>query len=504
MHLRSKMARGALWMVTLKMLDRGIGLISTLVLARLLVPEDFGIVAMATSVLAFLELLSAFGFDVALIRQTNIQRSHYDTAFTLNCILGAGMAVALFALAYPAAKYYGDPRVANVAMVLSLGPLAQAFENIGIVNFRRDMNFRAEFMYLAARRILAVMIALPLAFMLRSYWALVLGTVAGRIIGTVLSYVMQPYRPRFSFAERVSLMGFSQWIVLNSALQFLLGRSSDLILGRMAGSRSLGVYNMSFEIASLPATELVAPINRAVYPAYVQIANDRAALGREYVAVIGLIAAIALPAAVGLIAVSDRTVALLLGPNWLDAIPLIQLLSLAGSIQVLRTNTYAVYLAVGVPRYQVAINAVHVLLLACLMLALVPTKGAMGAATAYLGAMALMVPLDLYVVCRILQLLRRSVVAVIWRPASAAAAMYFAVRAVGDDVPTSVGSLLRGGELLLLILIGAVVYTASLAALWVLSGRPPTAERTLFERARALVRRVLSQGFSRSASDPPS
>jgi len=502
MHLRSKMAAGAAWMVTLKMLDRGIGLLSTLVLARLLVPEDFGIVAMATSVLAFLELLSAFGFDVALIRQADIQRAHYDTAWTLNCLLGVTMAVALVAMAYPAAGYYGNPRVAAVAMVLSLGPLAQAFENIGIVNFRRDMNFRKEFIYLASRRILAVMIALPLAFMLRSYWALVLGTIAGRIIGTVLSYVMEPYRPRFSLAERASLFGFSKWIVLNSALQFLLGRSSDLILGRIGGPRQLGVYNMSFEIASLPATELVAPINRAVYPAYVQIANDRAALGREYLAVIGLIAAIALPAAVGLIAVSDRTVALLLGPNWLDAIPLIQLLSLAGSIQVLRTNTYAVYLSVGVPRYQVAINAVHVGLLAVLMLVLVPSRGAGGAAISYLAAMACMVPLDLYLVCRILGLRRSSVLAVIWRPVLAAGLMYAAVWAVSGDIPPSLGNLVRGGELLMLMLLGAAVYVVALAALWMMSGRPATAERVLIGRARALAQRVFTQGFSRSARNP--
>jgi lipopolysaccharide exporter len=502
MQLRSKMAAGALWMVTLKMLDRGIGLISTIVLARLLVPEDFGIVAMASSVLALLELLSTFGFDIALIRQPDIQRSHYDTAWTLNCILEVGMAVALAALAYPAARYYGDHRVAAVALVLSLGPLAQAFENIGIVNFRREMNFRKEFIYLASKRVLSVVIALPLAFALRSYWALVLGTVAGRIIGTCLSYVMEPYRPRFSLAQRATLMGFSQWILVISVLQYLLGRSSDWILGRMAGSRSLGVYNMSFEIASLPASELVAPINRAVYPAYVQIASDREALGREYLTVIGLIAAIALPAAVGLVAVADRTVPLLLGPNWLDAIPLIQLLAVAGSIQVLRTNTYSVYLAAGVPRYQVWINGLHVLLLGCLMLALIPAHGAVGAALAYLGAMICMVPVDLYLVCRVLHLLRRAVLAVVWRPALAAATMYVAVRALAGQTGGFSGNFARMGELTGLIATGALTYALALATLWVLSGRPQSAERSLLEKTRAVLRRIAGFGLSRSVGNP--
>lgn len=486
--LRKQMATGALWMVAVKMVDRGIGLCSTIVLARLLVPADFGLVAMATSILALLELISAFGFDVALIRQPSIERSHYDTAWTMNCVLGIAMAIGLVLLSHPAAYYYDDARVADVALVLALAPFAAAFENIGIVNFRRDMNFRSEFIFQTTRRTLSVLIALPLAFMFRNYWALVLGSVASRFIGTGLSYIVHPYRPRFSLARSAELMAFSQWILLGTSLQYLLSRGSDFVIGKLSGSHALGTYNMSFEVASLPATELVAPINRAVYPAYAQIASDRAGLAREYVAIMGVIASLAVPAAVGLAAVAEVTVKLAFGPKWLEAIPLLQLLALAGAIQVLRTNTYSVYLAIGAPRYQVVINAVHVAVLGALMLLLVGRYGAVGAALAYLGAVAIMVSIDISLVCRVLGIRRREVLAATWRPTLAAAAMYVPVSFVHNSLASLTDNLALGAELALLIAIGVTSYAAMVALLWRLSGAPDSAERILLNRAKGVLR----------------
>ena len=116
--------------------------------------------------------------------------------------------------------------------------------------------------------------------------------------------------------------------------------------------------------------------------------------------------------------------------------------------------------------------------------------------------MVCMVPLDLYLVCRILGLRRSSVLAVIWRPALAGGLMYAAVRAVSGDLPPTGGSLVRGGELLLLMLLGAAAYIVVLVALWMMSGRPATAEKVLIGRTRSLAQRLFTQGFSRSARNP--
>jgi len=487
-EFRRKLATGASWMVAVRIVDRSLGLLSTIILARLLVPEDFGLVAMATSVLALLELVSNFGFDVALIRQSGADRDHYDTAWTFNALLGVSLAVGLLALAHPAARFYSEPRVAGVIFALGLAPLIQGLENIGVVTFRKELNFRAEFMWLTGKRLVALAVVLPLAFVLRSYWALVIGIVVGRLAGVALSYAAHPYRPRFSIAARHDLLGFSKWVLLVSILQFLLQRCGDLIIGRTLGSGPLGIYNISLEVASLPTTELVAPINRAVYPAFAKIANDRAQLKQEYLAVIGIIALFAVPAAVGLAAVAELVVPLLLGEKWMAAVPLIKVLALLGAVQFAHTNAYSVFLAVGRPAFQVRVHAIHVPLIVGLMIYLTAQQGIIGAAWAAAVSGILIVPVSLGFIFRELDLRIGEFAQVVWRPAVAAAVMYVCVTALNARMhPLGLATEIL--QLLLLLCTGALVYIITVTFLWWSAGLPKSAERTVLVRASALLRR---------------
>ena len=132
------MAKGAAWMVLFKLLERGLGLASTLVLARLLVPADFGIVAMATSVIGLLEILAGFSFDIALIQKQDAEEYHYHTAWTLNLLTYAVMALMMVLLAAPVATYYRSPQVEQVLYALSFGVFLVGFENIGQWRFARS------------------------------------------------------------------------------------------------------------------------------------------------------------------------------------------------------------------------------------------------------------------------------------------------------------------------------------------------------------------------------
>jgi O-antigen/teichoic acid export membrane protein len=269
------MAQGAIWMVAFKLIDRSIGLLSTLILARLLTPENFGIVAMATSFIAVLELIGAFGFDMALIQRRDATREHYDTAWTFSVIFGAVLCVLLVAFAYPIAHFYKHEELVAVICTLAFGSLLQGFQNVGVVAFRKDMEFNKEFRFLATKKLVTFPLTITLAFVLENYWALVIGMTAGRLVDLVLSYRFHPYRPKFCLAAAGDLLHFSKWLLLLNVLQFLRDRSSDFVIGRFAGPGPLGLFSVSYELANMPGTELVAPINRAVYPAYARIAQDR-------------------------------------------------------------------------------------------------------------------------------------------------------------------------------------------------------------------------------------
>lgn len=488
-EFRRTLFTGASWMVAVRGVDRALGFVSTLVLVRLLVPEDFGLVAMAMSILGLLEMLSTFGFDVALIRHASGGRAHYDTAWTFNVLVGATVALALVLLAYPAARFYAEPRVAPLMLALACAPLLQGFENIGVVAFRKELNFRAEFMWLSGRRLIGLATVLPLAFLLRSYWALLVGIVLGRITGMLLSYVAHPYRPRFSLAARHELLRFSRWVLVVNVLGFFLQRASDLVIGRTLGSGPLGVYSIAVEVASLPTTDLVAPINRAVYPAFAKIAHDRTRLKEEYLAAMGIIALVALPAAMGLAAVGAPLVILLLGEKWLAAVPLIQALAFLGAVQFPYTNAYAVFLAVGKPEYQVKVHALHVPVLVGLMIFLTGRYGIVGAAWATVVTGFVVVPISLALVFRELRIRLAEFLGVLWRPAVAATAMYAVMTTVGGGAHPP-GTLATVMYLAMLVSSGGMIYVLVVLGLWWSVGAPSTAERRLLSQGRDVLRGV--------------
>ena len=171
MSMYGHMLRGSIWMLAMRWGIRGIGLISTVILARLLTPEDFGIVAMAMIVVGFIELFGAMGVDLALIRNPTATRAHYDSAWTLEIFQGAALAMAVILVAPFASAYFDEPRLSPVMQVLALRALVGGFENVGVVAFRKDFDFAKDFQFGVYKKLLSFALTVIFAFVLRNYWA---------------------------------------------------------------------------------------------------------------------------------------------------------------------------------------------------------------------------------------------------------------------------------------------------------------------------------------------
>src|SRR4051794_12144458 len=169
----AKTARGAGWVVAWRMITRTLGLVSTLVLVRLLAPADFGLVALATSFSVAIEAFSWLGTEEGVIRHAAPTDAVYDTAFTIALLRGSVVAVAIAAAAYPAGAFFGEPRLPAVLLALAAIAVLESLTNVGTVQFRRDFTFQKEFQLWLLPRILSVVIAITLAAVTRSYWALV-------------------------------------------------------------------------------------------------------------------------------------------------------------------------------------------------------------------------------------------------------------------------------------------------------------------------------------------
>jgi len=485
--LNRRMVAGAAWMVLFRLTDRGIGFVSTLILARLLVPDDFGLVAMATSILAALELLGAFSFDMALIQNRTAARHHYDTAWTFEVIFGLTKCALLLALSVPAAAFYSEPRITAVMQVLAVCALIQGFDNIGVVAFQKDLEFHKEFWFGLARKLAGFVVTIALAYTLRSYWALLGGMLTLRITSLLMSYRLHPFRPRFSLSASRELFNFSKWLLLNNILIFANNRGADFVIGRLNGARALGIYSVSYEIANMPTTELVWPISRAVFPGYSRLAGDTPELARTFLQVIGLVALLTVPAGALIGLVAEPFVLLLLGPKWLDAVPLIQVLAVFGIVRSLHGPSGSIYIALGKPIVVALLQCIQLVIAVTLMVVLVPRLGAVGAGWAILcGATTAMV-VNYALVQRELQIPIRRLLGALARPLSAAAVMAGAVLVVAPMTDGGgMGALAAGLRLCILSACGLAAYVGCILLLWVVGGRAagPETQTMAFIQAR--------------------
>jgi lipopolysaccharide exporter len=489
MSVQRRIAAGAAWMVLFKIVDRMLGVVSTVILARLLVPADFGLVAMAMSVIALLELMSAFGFDVALIQKQSPSRADFNTAWTLNLSIALCVAAMTAALAVPVAGFYGEPRLVEVMLVLGLGWLIVGFENIGVVEFRRNMDFRSEFLFMAARRLIAFVIGLAAAFALRTYWALVIGMVAGRVGGVVLSYAMHSFRPRLCLSSARDLVRFSSGILVVNALAAGLARVPHFFVGRLHGPEALGAYTLGSELAYMPSNELIAPINRAVFPGYSRLTNDVPKLREAYLDVASIIALVTLPASVGVAVIADPLVRVLLGTKWLDAVPVIQILAAAGAIAAIGSNNGSAYMALGRTWLLPGVLAFRLVVMVAAMFVLAPRFGVLGVAYAEVVAYVLGLLVSFPVLFRAMRVSVSLYFASLWRPVVASALMGLCVFQVTDWVGSGSGSLATIPQLAAGVVTGVTSYAALAWMLWRLSGKPRGAESLALTQIAAMLQR---------------
>src|SRR5690349_10908401 len=209
-------AKSAAFVLAARWLDRVVSVVSTIILARLLVPDDFGVVAMATIVVGLVDVFFDLGVNVALIQNRDPTPDHYDTAWTLRLMQSVFATLVVVAAVPLAVDYFKDARVAPVLRVLSLSLLIGGFEYIGILTFQKTMRFALDFRFVVLKRLAGFAVTVTAAWLLRSYWALVIGTLASSAFGVALSYVMHPMRPRARLTKMREIFAVSQWMIVRS------------------------------------------------------------------------------------------------------------------------------------------------------------------------------------------------------------------------------------------------------------------------------------------------
>ncbi len=384
---------GLRWLAVGQVAGQVVRFAVSVALARLLVPEDFGLLTMAGVFTALAGLFSTLGAGPAIVQQRDVSPALLRSLATLGFVVGATLSVALALASGRIADFYGDPRVAPILAALGM---TFVLTSIGIVPeglLQRDLKFnRLVSIDLA---VLAVNAGLSVGLALAGLqvWALVVANLAAAALRSLLLVVSSPWRPRPGFDRDAlrGVVGFGASIMAFNLTQYLSRNSDRLIIGRALGPIELGFYDYGYRFYMYPLESVTMVLIGIMFPAFARIQDDAEQLGRAFLRANGAIALITFPMVTGLGILADPFVRVVLGPQWARVIPLIQILAPVGLLQSIGATPGQLFLARGKAGLRFWWSVVYTTLIVAAFLVGVPW-GIIGMASAYA---VVMVPINI-------------------------------------------------------------------------------------------------------------
>ena len=381
--LRSRLLHGAVWLLGGDATAKGIGVLKTAILGRLLSPTDFGLAAIGQLSIQWLDYFSESGFNTSLILKTSDPAPFLNTAWTVQLIRGIGLSALLFVGAPLVAKFFGNAEATPVVRALALIMLLRGANSPAIVCLRRDLKFSREAVWRMSSPAASIVTAVPLALIYRSFWALVLAMVAGQLAETIVSYWALPFRPRLEFdRHRIREMThIGKWIFWNNFFLFPARFLDNLVVGRFLGTTALGFYSIACYVALMIPDQLATHTGTMLLPAFTKLHMDED-LRRGFLRSFGIICGLLMALGCVFTVLAGLIVRVAVGPKWALAAPLVRILVWCGVFGAIGTVTNQLLLRIGKPHAVTFSSFLRASVLAILVYPFVRLWGAHGVAFA--------------------------------------------------------------------------------------------------------------------------
>jgi lipopolysaccharide exporter len=382
--LYSRTIKGGLWVFSLRIADRIFQLLRTIILARILSPNDFGLFGIALLVLSILQNFTESGFQHALIQKRGETKSYLDTAWTIGLIRGFSISIIVFFLAKPASIFFATPDAESILRVIGVSIILYSLTNITALYFQKELKFQKYFKYQFSGTIADVIVSITSAILLKSVWALVLGLLAGNLIRCIMSYIIEPYKPsiKFNVKQAKELFYFGKWVLASNVLIFLITHGDDIFIGKLLGATMLGFYQMAYRISNLPATEITHVISQVSFPAYAKLQDNISKLREGYLRVLQFTTFITFPIAALIFVLAPEFTKIFLGEKWMPISTVMQVLVLGGLIRSLAATTGPIFLSTGKPKIDTRWQIIRLLVLVILIYPLTIRYGILGTSIA--------------------------------------------------------------------------------------------------------------------------
>lgn len=343
--MNAKSLRGAYLLVGGKGLSAIIGLASMLILARLLTPEDYGLVVLVEAAVTLMAAITELQLASVLIHLPKVSDAHFSTAWTLNLIRAFVLCLLVVLIAPWLAEFYVEPRLTGIAYVSSLSLFLGALLNPKMAILIRDLDFKKEFLLHLSQKIAGFVVTVGAAYYLRNYWALVLGTLATQLCGFLVSYWCYPFKPAFTLSKIRDLWGYSVWLSLSNFIKTLNAKQDQFLVGKMFSTGTTGIYAMATRLSTVLFTETLGAALRVISPSLRAYTDKPAELNRAYLHTQSLVTLVFLPVASVTSALALPLIELTLGAKWIEVTDVFRLLVLALCLEAIGGVGLSVVLA---------------------------------------------------------------------------------------------------------------------------------------------------------------
>jgi len=427
------------WMVISRVFGRGLGVVRIIVLARLLAPEAFGLVAVSLLAIDLAYAFTRTGFSSSLIQQKGDIHGYLDTAWVINLSRNVLLAGILFGGAPLIAGFFDAPEARSIVQVMSALVLIQGLNNPGLVYLSKELEIQKSFLLEISQVVADLIVSITAAIILRNAWALVFGALAGNVTGLIVSYLVHPYRPhlRFEWSKAKTMLHFGKWLTINSWFSYLSHKGDSIVIGRVMGTVGLGFYQMARRVTDLFSQDIITGTMEVAFPAYSKLQDNIPKLREAFLLSLETLASLVIPIGTAIYLLAPDFTPVILGEQWIPAIPAMRILGFAGAIQCLLATGGSLFLSVGRPSLNFGMNQISTVVIFALLFPLINRLGLEGAAIAVLVGYACAVPFFVWRLTGLLKIKPRDYLRILMTPTAISLALVAVILAV-KQIPSRV------------------------------------------------------------------
>lgn len=385
---------GLSWAGFLRIVVRGISFIRIAVLARILLPAQFGVFGIASLMLAFLETITETGINVFLIQEKKGVEGYLDTAWVVSIARGIFISLVIILFAPLISSFFHSPQSLSVLYLASLVPFIRGFINPAVARFQKEIRFDREFYFRLPIYLFDSGVSIILAIVTKNPSSLIFGLIAGACLEVGLSFIFIKPLPKmcFDFIKIKKITSRGKWITISGIFDYFFQNLDDFSVGRILDQYSLGLYQIAYKISSLPITEVSQVVSRVIFPVYRMISSDKNRLWRAFVKSAVATTVLVLPLGLVIFFFPRNIILIVLGNKWLEGAVVLQVLAIYGVLRGIFYPMMAVFLAVEKQEYITVSTLAGIFGLGITIIPFVNRYGILGAGYSAIAGTVMTIP----------------------------------------------------------------------------------------------------------------